>query len=126
MPHGPCMNLIKCHTQLFGEFSVLSVHRVSLVVRRIKLVCAKPKRRRFEPMPLGKMMRLVHRWFLLVFLIIFFITHRQLFVEQETNKSIELDEKKMINARRQKRQELQIKGVYHTLQVRNFQVLNLA
>ena len=83
------------------------------MVSTIRLICAKAETPALfsRRMPLGKMMRLVHRWFLLVFLIIFFFTHRQLFIEQETNKPIELDEKKMINARRQKRQELQIKGV---------------
>ena len=61
---------------------------------------------------IGKMMRLVHRWFLLLFLLIFFVTHRQLFIEQESSKSIEFDEEKMIKARRQKRQELQIKDKF--------------
>ena len=57
-------------------------------------------------------MRLVHRWFLLLFLLIFFVTHRQLFIEQESSKIIEVDEEKMIKARRQKRQELQIKDKF--------------
>ena len=62
--------------------------------------------------PVGKMMRLVHRWFLLLFLLIFFVTHRRLFIEQESGKIIEIDEEKMIKARRQKRQELQVKDTF--------------
>ena len=56
----------------------------------------------------SRMMRLVHRWFLLLFLIIFFFTHRHLFTESE-KEAENFDEKKMLAARRQKRQELQIK-----------------
>ena len=58
----------------------------------------------------SKMMRLIHRWFLLLFLVIFFFTHRHLFTESEKDELTEsFDEKKMLAARRQKRQELQIK-----------------